>query len=227
MWRCRLGESTLGEQARSDATRQAIVNAAVDLFAEVGYGNTALSHVIARARVTKGAFYYHFATKEALAKAVIEQAYSGLQSALPEMSGGDGRNGAALERLIRASFAIADLAQRDKKIRTGIQMSHALEQINGEARTTFGITRELFAVLVKAAAAEGDLAEDVDSVGVGHVLRSALSGNYLMARATGENIAIGMARLWRLILRGNVSPAAALFFQQLVDRTEAQYCRTC
>lgn len=213
----------MGEQPRSDVTRQAIMDAAVELFAEVGYGNAALSQVIVRSGVTKGAFYYHFATKEALAKAVIEQAYACLKDVLPEISSQGGRNGAALERLIRSSFAIADLTQRDKKIRIGIQMSHALEQINGDASATFGNTRELFAVLVQAAVAEGDLVEDVDCVGVGHVLRCGLSGNYLMARATGEDITVGMAHLWRLILRGNVSAAAAPFFHQLVDRTVAQY----
>lgn len=213
----------MGGQPRSDVTRQAILDGAVALFADVGYGNATLSEVIARAGVTKGSFYYHFATKEALAKAVIDQAWARLSSALPEIPGRDGRNGAALESLLRATFAIADLTQRDEKIRIGLQMGHALAQISRDGRKTFGNTRDLFAVLVEIAVTEGDLVEDVDAMGIAHVLGCGLSGNYLMSQATGEDIAIGMGRLWRLILRGNVSTKSLPFFEQLIDRTTAQY----
>ena len=60
-------------QARSEATRKKIINAAVDLFAEVGYQATGLGDIIERAEMTKGALYYHFDSKEALATAIIEE----------------------------------------------------------------------------------------------------------------------------------------------------------
>ncbi len=44
----------------------AIVEAAVDLFHEHGYEATSVQQVVERARVTKGAFYHHFAAKEDL-----------------------------------------------------------------------------------------------------------------------------------------------------------------
>ena len=58
-------------QARSEATRQRIVNAAVELFSDVGYQATGLGDIIERAQLTKGALYYHFDSKEALATAII------------------------------------------------------------------------------------------------------------------------------------------------------------
>ena len=39
-------------QARADATRRKIMDAAVDLFDEVGYGDTPLSEIIDRAKIT-------------------------------------------------------------------------------------------------------------------------------------------------------------------------------
>ena len=60
-------------QARSEATRQRIVNAAVELFSEVGDQATGLGDIIERAQLTKGALYYHFDSKEALATAIIEE----------------------------------------------------------------------------------------------------------------------------------------------------------
>ena len=215
----------MGGHLRSDGTRQAITDAAVQLFAEAGYGNVTLSDVIARAGVTKGSLYYHFATKEALAKALIERAYAGLVDALPEVPARDSRSGAALENLIRATFAMADLTQRDMEIQIGLQLDHGLRQINHGGRANFGDTRAIFAVLLERAVVDGDLVEDADPAGIAHVLRCGMSGTYLISQANSEDIAVGMAHIWRLILRGNVSAQAAPFFEQFLDRTVAQYRR--
>jgi AcrR family transcriptional regulator len=43
-----------------------VLDAAVELFAERGYDGTSVAEVITRARVAKGGFYHHFASKEAL-----------------------------------------------------------------------------------------------------------------------------------------------------------------
>ena len=58
-------------QARAEATRRRIIDSAVDLFTEMGYGETGLADVLQRAGVSKGAFYYHFDSKESVAAAII------------------------------------------------------------------------------------------------------------------------------------------------------------
>ncbi len=55
-------------------TRQTIIDVAVDLFSEVGYANTEIHDMLKRAGITKGAFYNHFPTKEAVAAAIIVEA---------------------------------------------------------------------------------------------------------------------------------------------------------
>ncbi|MFF2243304.1 ScbR family autoregulator-binding transcription factor [Arthrobacter sp. NPDC058130] len=60
-------------QDRAKATREAIVAGAAVVFEEHGYGNASLTQVSEAARVTKGALYFHFQSKEDLAKAVIEE----------------------------------------------------------------------------------------------------------------------------------------------------------
>jgi AcrR family transcriptional regulator len=54
--------------------RDRIVDAAVTLFAQDGYDATAVSRIIELAGSTKGGFYYHFASKEAL----LYEVYGGL-----------------------------------------------------------------------------------------------------------------------------------------------------
>ncbi|MGH3933760.1 MAG: ScbR family autoregulator-binding transcription factor [Pseudonocardiaceae bacterium] len=60
-------------QPRAQATRQAILTAAAEHFARTGYHATSLDRVLAVSGGTKGALYFHFPSKEALARAVITE----------------------------------------------------------------------------------------------------------------------------------------------------------
>lgn len=61
----------------SEATRQALVASAVDLFTIHGYAATSLDAIARRARVTKGALYHHFGGK----RAVFEAAFTVVEHA--------------------------------------------------------------------------------------------------------------------------------------------------
>lgn len=58
---------------RTEATTGALVDAARELFARDGYDATSLDAVAARAGVTKGAVYHHFARKRQLFEAVFSR----------------------------------------------------------------------------------------------------------------------------------------------------------
>ena len=58
------------EEAR--ATRESVLRAALDLFAEKGYSRTTLSGIAKRIGMTRGAVYWHFENKEALLAALID-----------------------------------------------------------------------------------------------------------------------------------------------------------
>ena len=64
-------------QPRARATRLAILTAAAEHFARNGYYATSLDSVLADSGGTKGALYFHFASKEALARAVIAEMVRG------------------------------------------------------------------------------------------------------------------------------------------------------
>jgi AcrR family transcriptional regulator len=59
--------------ARGAVTRTTLLTAARELFGTRGFAETSLDDVVARARVTKGALYHHFGSKEGLFAAVYEQ----------------------------------------------------------------------------------------------------------------------------------------------------------
>jgi AcrR family transcriptional regulator len=62
-------EPTLRSQ-HVEATRRAVLSAARSLFGAKGFAQTSVDEIAAAARVTKGAVYHHFASKDALFRAV-------------------------------------------------------------------------------------------------------------------------------------------------------------
>ena len=54
-------------------TRDHIVKAADELFYRQGYEHTSFAHISAAVRISRGNFYHHFKTKEAVFEAVFDQ----------------------------------------------------------------------------------------------------------------------------------------------------------
>ena len=54
-------------------TRERILDAAQALILDHGFGATTVDAVVARAGITKGAFFHHFASKSDLARALVER----------------------------------------------------------------------------------------------------------------------------------------------------------
>jgi AcrR family transcriptional regulator len=65
-------------QKRSQETRANILNAAQSLFAQNGYDATGVADICQAAGVSKGSFYYHFPSKQALFLELLDEWLSGL-----------------------------------------------------------------------------------------------------------------------------------------------------
>ncbi|PXA99783.1 TetR family transcriptional regulator [Nostoc sp. 3335mG] len=78
------------QEERRESTRRALIAAARRQFAAQGYAATNTPAIVAEAGVTRGALYHHFADKQALFEAVVEEEHALLAMAINAASeGGD------------------------------------------------------------------------------------------------------------------------------------------
>jgi AcrR family transcriptional regulator len=82
------GAPTPARSARGDVTREALLRVGRELFAERGYADVGTEEIVARAGVTRGALYHHFADKRDLFRAVHEQLEQALVADIGERIGG-------------------------------------------------------------------------------------------------------------------------------------------
>ena len=211
-------------QARARATRETIIHAAVEIFEDVGYGDTGLIDIINRAAVTKGAFYYHFSTKESVAAAIIGEAYSRIHELV--VSTLQDNSSPALENFIRATFVVAEHIRNDQVVRVGHELRQALPVGRGAALAAFDERRSVFAAAVEAAIAEGDVLHDVDPDEVADTIRAAVVGMHAILGTTDDAVFTYLSATWRIVLRGIV-PARLAALLPRVRHAHAQAVPDC
>ena len=91
---------------KSLRTRQRILDAAMRLFAEVGYGAASNSTIAAAAKLTRGAMLYHFATREHLVEAAVTHIELARARLFEEAAQASGAQLDASEQAIDAYWAL-------------------------------------------------------------------------------------------------------------------------
>jgi len=176
-------EGRVTSQQRGEATRQRILQAAQESFADQGYDATGVAEICRRAGVTKGGFYHHFPSKQALFLELVDGWLSGLDALLEAIRQGS-------ETVPDAIMQMAGMVEEVFHAASG-QVPMFLEFWNRAARdplvwqatiAPYRRYRAYFAGLIEEGIAEGSLrAVDPDlashlivSVAVGLVLQGLL-----------------------------------------------------
>jgi AcrR family transcriptional regulator len=165
-------------QQRSEETRANILDAAVRHFALSGYDAASVDDICAEAGVSKGAFYHHFPTKQAVFLALLEgwlkTIDAGLESfrasTIPETF-------VKMTRLLPVIFAAAD--ERMPMFLEFWTQASRDETVWGATIAPYRHYRDHFAKLVEDGIAEGSLKEDVDPEAAGQVILSLAVGLFL------------------------------------------------
>lgn len=185
-------------QARAEATRQSIINAAVELFAEVGYGETDMTDVVAHAKTSGGTCYYYFPTKSSLADAIIEQANAGIAAAMTPIWESDGPQ---MLQLITATFRFIAATENDPVIRVGYQLRQAVRQISEAGANSFADTEVVFASAIRGGVRDGHVRAEVSAKEPAYTLFAGLVGCRLLSDARSEDPFARLAQVWRTVLQ--------------------------
>src|SRR5918911_902531 len=141
------------------ATRHDLLEAALATFAECGYDAATLEGIAARASVTRGALYHHFADKADLYDAVLrEQANQVLRPLLAGLAAA----GPPLARLRRFLVAYCAALERDARFRAVLELllfggAGVPPAARDKTRGGFGSWLAAFEGLLQEADARGEL----------------------------------------------------------------------
>jgi AcrR family transcriptional regulator len=208
----------MARQVRSEATRRKILDAAVDVFNEVGYATADRGAIIERTGMTKGAFYHHFDSMESLASAIIEE---GAKLVVTELGALSDSFSPALENILHGTFITADLFASNKVVRTAEQLTLAFGKFNdaaaAQAYTTWveGMTAE-----ARRAIAEGDIRAELDPQMVSESIIGAMFGARILGQTTsGSNDLIRrLTQMWELLFPAIVTDASLGYYREFLAR---------
>jgi AcrR family transcriptional regulator len=91
-------------QRDADRTREEILSAATQEFAEHGYSGARVDVIATKTRTTKRMLYYYFESKAGLYTAVLERAYAGIRESEQELDVEELDPVAAIRRLAELTF---------------------------------------------------------------------------------------------------------------------------
>lgn len=212
----------MAPQARSETTRQKLVDAAVDLFSEVGYAAAGLGEIIERAGMTKGALYHHFDSKEALATAIIEQGTDLTRDAFRQVCES---SSPALENLIHGVFIVTDLLLSNKTARTAEQLSRGLAGFNAAASQVLSSRLDAMTKQASLASTEGDLREGLDPSVVSESILNAMLGAQLLAANSNDHVK-RLTRSLGLLLPAFVADTSLAYFGEFLARESLRHAGT-
>jgi TetR/AcrR family transcriptional repressor of nem operon len=162
--------------AKGEATRAFLLRTAARVFAERGYTGTSLSDLIAASGLTKGAFYFYFSSKAALALAVLQdQQNRWLHQVSERVLSAD----SALEQFQSLAPTMLELLADDPSAWSITRLTRDMADdpaTADEVSEPMAAWIDLIADIVRRGQADGDLRPELDPRHVAVVLISAFDG---------------------------------------------------
>ena len=207
----------MARQVRSEATRRKILDAAVEVFNEVGFAAADRGAIIERTGMTKGAFYHHFDSMESLASAIIED---GATLVVAELSTMSDSFSPALENILHGTFVTADLFATNKVVRTAEQLTLAFGKFNETAGAAYAACIETMTAQTSRAITEGDIRSELDAKTVSESIIGATFGARMIGQATndGQDLVRRLTQMWELLFPAIVTETSLGYYREFLAR---------
>ncbi|MFF8500231.1 ScbR family autoregulator-binding transcription factor [Streptomyces anulatus] len=200
------------KQERAEQTRRALLLAAAEVFDEFGYAGASITRILKRAGVTAGALYFHFGSKEDLAKAVMN---SQPDTLVPLLAAG------GLQRLIDLTLVWSWQLQRDPLLRAGVRLTNEQasigDSLNADPYEKF---RGIMTSCLHEAREEGELQPGIEPTVVAEFVIAACTGMQMYSNVVSgrRDLPERTQQMWNLLLPGIAVPS-------VITRAEATPAR--
>ncbi|WP_234433458.1 ScbR family autoregulator-binding transcription factor [Streptomyces sp. NRRL WC-3549] len=162
------------KQQRAIRTRGTILNAAAAAFASAGFPQVTMKDIADGADMTKGAVYFHFPNKEALAVAVLEEFYRRMQKTVNgALEQGDPASPSTFVDVMRR---LARAFREDVFVHAGARLQIERPYIKAELPVPYVGTLEVLTELLEQCRKAGSLPEDTRPEALARALGSAVFG---------------------------------------------------
>ncbi|KWX20277.1 TetR family transcriptional regulator [Mycolicibacterium wolinskyi] len=204
---------------RAHLTRLQILQAAAGQFARKPYSLVSLDDILADAAVTKGALYFHFRSKHALASSIVDHRAEQSRIAVDEVLA---RNLSGLETLIDITCLVAAEDIGDAMARAGLNLVESIGRTDGLGPRVLDAWIHGFTDIARRAVDEGDIVDDSDPRTVARLLVSM----YLGTRQTSDlddpqRFLTDLEQNWNLVLPGFANPDRLGYLSQFIRRRTA------
>jgi AcrR family transcriptional regulator len=192
---------------RGGETRRRILDVAAQAFADRGYAGTSLSDVLKASGVTKGGFYFHFPSKEALAVATLrykQEQWAGTVMAAVL------RHPRAVDQLDAMVEALCTLHEQDDSCRVINRLCTELGDehpgLRPQLRTQLTTWVDMVAAVVRKGQDEGDIRPEIEPLVAAEVAVASFIGvevvsQTLTSRADLRRRARDLFDLWFAAIR--------------------------
>ncbi|MDF3290537.1 ScbR family autoregulator-binding transcription factor [Streptomyces silvisoli] len=189
----------MAQQARAIRTRRTILQAAAEVFDEFGYEGASTTEIIARGGFTRGALYFHFPSKEALADAVMAVQSEALVPPVRKIR---------LQAVIDLTLLFAERLRTDVVLRAAVRLGVDQASNKNPNRAPYQEPINLIEQLLKEAGDRGELLPGADPQEVARTLVGAFTGIQIMSQVYERRQALPsrISVLWKYLLPSLAAP---------------------
>jgi AcrR family transcriptional regulator len=187
------------QQSRARATREALVRAAAEQFAVAGYQAASLRRLAADAGVSKGAVYFHFSDKRAVADAVIDATTDLWRRMIEDV---DALGLDPLTTVVAQGRRVAELMIADPVAHGGTRLLNDPSVASDRAEAHYALAESAVGSRLAAADAAGLLRRPVDTGVLARSIVATVVGNNLMCERRGvlDQLPARIEEMWRDLL---------------------------
>ncbi len=186
-------------QQRAVQTRVSILHAAAEVFDEHGFAGASIMKICERGRTTQGAIYFHFKSKEGLAREVMN-AQPGV--ILPRLAS------EGLQQLVDITLLWSRQLQDDPLLRAGVRLTNEQHTFGLNEDTPYRTWVAIMQETLEAARAEGELLETMNAARLAEFMVAACTGLQMYSNVVSRrtDLTERTVEMWQFVLPGIAAP---------------------